>query len=160
MEEKTGHTVTYKLRKLLTFSKWLEAKGTGAEQIAKIKKEMGIVNVDFSNGSQKPVVAADKKLRQEITAKKNAIEMLDSDQMLEILIHNADNDGVSDNTMRLLLEYTGETAPEVLDRPRVITVISKRASTLKKLANSLGKPWADVEKNPALSHLKILKSQK
>ena len=124
---------------IYNFSKWLEVKGTDAEQIEKIKKEMGIVNVEFSDGSQQPVVAADEKLRQEIAVKKNAIEMLDSDQALEILIHNADNDGVSDNTMRLLLEYTGETAPEVLDRPRVITVISKRASTLKKLANSLGK---------------------
>ena len=126
----------YRALEIKNFGLWLDTKGTfNAKEIAKAKQEL-----------EATVGKTIHALANKALNKKNAIEMLDSHQMLEIIVHNANYDKVSDNTMRLLLEYAGETNPEVLDEPRVITVIKQRAAALKKLANNLGEKGTMLKK--------------
>ena len=115
----------YRKQELKKFSQWLKAQGKfDGKEIYKIEQEIKTVADKLKQSSQ-------------VFEQKNVIEVLDSQQMLETLIHNANLDNVSDKTMTPLLEYAGETNSEILDKPQVAAVIQSRASALKKLASNL-----------------------
>ena len=113
----------YRKQELKKFRQWLKKQEEfDGKEISKIEQEIK--------------TAADK-FNQLPFEQKNVIEVLDSQQMLETLIHSANLNNVSDKTMTPLLEYAGKTNPDILTKPQVAAVIQSRASALKRLASNL-----------------------
>lgn len=124
---KTEAYIHHHINEGRNFSRWLRTKKTlSKEDFSKFTLEIELV------------AKRNNHLLYKILGKKSALEVLDSGELLTIMIHKAHSARISDKAMLLLLEYTAETAPEVLDQPRVLAVIKERASALTRLADVLG----------------------